>query len=293
MDFISEKKAGKRIKLLALLLGVLPQILRIALDFFNLYEVAGNHEYEPFVETLCTYGANILAQFSFFSVLGILIYLSARNGLNGGGDITLLIVGLYIVFYCIQSAISNESVTLAIFVISALMTALAVILSAKKNVTAYLIATLTLAISLLGGMIQLGSSGVPLTVDDIMLLISYAVANLVIELLILLVACRTSKFLNERMKGEISLTGKLISLKNPALLSMLIFDALYVIMSLVTPTITIIDNLTEYGPPVNSSEWMPIIGVYLEAVIVFMIGYASMRFAAGLVEGAYARAEEE
>lgn len=293
MDFISEKIAGKRIIRLILLLGVLPQILRIALDFFNLYEVAGNHEYAPFVEPLCTYGANILGQFSFFSVLGILIYLSARNGLNGGGDVTLLIVGLYVVFYCIQSAISSETVTLAIFVISALMTALAVILSAKKNVVTYLIATLTLAVSLLGGMIQLHSSSVPLRLDDVMLLISYAIANLVIELLILLVACRASKFLNERMKGELSLTGKLISVKNPVLLTMLLFDAMYVIMSLVTPTMALIENLTEYGPPVNSAEWMSVIGVYLEAVIVFAIGYASMRFAAGLVESAYAQAEEE
>ena len=95
------------------------------------------------------------------------------------------------------------------------------------------------------------------------------------------------------MIGELSLTGKLISVKNPVMLSMLIFDALYIILSLIQPTVEIIDNLNEYGPPVNSAEWMSIIGVYIEYLIIFVIGYASMRFAAGLIEGAYSCSEEE
>ena len=95
------------------------------------------------------------------------------------------------------------------------------------------------------------------------------------------------------MKEDVRLTGKLVSVKNPAMLSMLIFDALYVLLSLIEPTAYIIDNLIEYGPPVNYSEWMSIIGVYAEYLIIFVIGYASMRFTAGLIENAYARAEEE
>ena len=95
------------------------------------------------------------------------------------------------------------------------------------------------------------------------------------------------------MKAEVSLTGKLISVKNPVMLSMIIFDALYIILSLISPTVEIIDNLLEYGPPVNTAEWMSIIGVYAEYLIIFVIGYASMRFTAGLVENAYASAEEE
>lgn len=293
MDFISEKKATKRIVLLTFLIGVLPQLLRIVINCFYAYEVAGNHVYPQIVSDLCVYGGNILGQFSFFSILGILVYLSARNGLKGGGEITLLIVGLYAVLYCIQNVIPSASTTLFIFMISALMTALAVILSARKNVITHLLATLALAVSILGGIILLSTSGVALPIDDVLFFISYAEANLVIELLFVLVACRISKFLSGKMKGEMFITGKLVSGKNPVLLTMLIFDALYVLLSLITPTLGVIENIKEYGPPVNSAEWMSIIGVYLEALIIFVIGYASMRFSAGLIEGTYTRSEAE
>jgi hypothetical protein len=76
------------------------------------------------------------------------------------------------------------------------------------------------------------------------------------------------------------------------MLTMIVFDLLYIILSLIEPTVDIVNNLIEYGPPVNSAEWMSIIGVYVEYVIIFFIGYASMRFTAGLIEGAYARAED-
>ncbi len=271
----------------------LPQLLRIILSCIYEYEVAGNYMYPTLVGDICLYGADILGQFSFFSILGSLIYLSARNGLNGGGELPVLIIGLYIALYYVQSAISNTAFTLAVFVFSAVMTALGIILSAKKNRGAYALAGAILAVPLLGGIVQLYASDIVPTVDDIVFLESYAVANLVFELLFILVACRAAKFLNEKMTGEILLTGKLISVKNPVLLAMLIFDALYIILSLIEPTVDIIDNLMEYGPPVNYAEWMSIIGVYAEYLIIFVIGYASMRFTAGLIESAYEKSEEE
>ncbi len=293
MDFISEKRAEKRVRLLILLLCLLPQLLRIILSCIYEYEVAGNLMYPTLVGDICLYGADILGQFSFFSILGSLIYLSARNGLNGGGELAILIIGLYIALYFLQGAISNTAVTFVIFVFSAVMTALGIILSAKKNRGAHLLASVILAVPIIGGIVQIYASSVVPTADDIVFLISYAAMNLVFELLFILVACRTAKFLNEKMIGELSLTGKLVSAKNPVLLTMLVFDALYVILSLIQPTAEIVENLSEYGPPVNSSEWMSIIGVYLEYLIIFVIGYASMRFAAGLIEGAYSRSEEE
>lgn len=293
MDFISEKKAERKARILILLLCLLPQLLRIILSCIYEYEVAGNYMYPTVVGDLCLYGADILGQFSFFSILGSLIYVSARNGLNGGGELALLIIGLYIGLYCVQSAVSNTVFTLAVFVFSAIMTALAVVLSAKKNRSAYLTASLILSVPILGGIVQLYASSVIPTADDIVFLVSYAAANLVFELLFILVACRTAFFLNEKMTGEIVLTGKLVSAKNPVMLTMLIFDAIYIVLSLIEPTIGIVENIIEYGLPVNYTEWMSIIGVYAEYLIIFVIGYVSMRFTAGLVEGAYLRAEEE
>ncbi len=293
MDFISEKKAEKKVRILILLLCLLPQLLRVILSCIYEYEVAGNYMYPTLVGDICLYGADILGQFSFFSILGSLIYVSARNGLNGGGELTILVIGIYIALYYLQSAIANTAVTLTVFVLSAVLAALAIILFAKKNRGAYLLACATLAVPIVGGIVQIYASSVVPTADDIVFLISYAAMNLVFELLFILVACRISKLLNEKMKGEFTLSGKLISAKNPAMLAMLIFDALYIVLSLIQPTVEIIENLIEYGPPVNSAEWMSIIGVYIEYLIIFVIGYASMRLTAGLIEGAYMRSEEE
>lgn len=293
MDFISEKRADKKVRLLILLLCLVPQLLRIILSCIYEYEVAGNYMYSMLVGDICLYGADILGQFSFFSILGSLIYLSARSGLNGGGEMTVLVIGLYIVLYYIQSAASSTAITFAIFVFSAVMTALAIILAAKKNKGAYAFASAILAVPIIGGIVQLYASSIVPSADDIIYLVSYAAANLVFELLFIMVACRTAKFMNEKMPGEITLTGKLVSVKNPALFTMLVFDALYIILSLIEPTVDIINNLIEYGPPVNSAEWMSITGVYLEYIIIFVIGYVSMRFTAGLIENAYTRAEEE
>lgn len=292
MDFISEKKAEKKIGRLVFLLCLLPQILRIILSCIYEYEVAGNYMYPTVVGDLCLYGADILGQFSFYSILGTLIYLSARNGLNGGVESTVLVIGLYVVVYFIQSEITNTAVTLSMFILSAVLTAAAIVLSAKRCRAAFVLASSILAVPILGGILQVYASSIVPTVDDVMFLISYAITNLIFELLFILVACRVSKALGTAMKEDVSLTGKLVSVKNPVMLSMLIFDALYIVLSLIAPTVDIVDNLIEYGPPVNAAEWMSIIGVYAEYLIIFVIGYASMRFTAGLIENACSSEED-
>ncbi len=293
MDFISEKKADKKVGQLILIIGLIPQLLRIVLSCIYEYEIAGNHMYPTLVGDICLYGADILGQFSFFAVLGSLIYLSAKNGLKGGVEITVLIIGLYIALYYIQSLVESAIFTFAVFVLSAVMTAIAIILSAKKAKRGFAFSTLILTVPILGGIVQLYASSVVPTADDIIFLISYAATNLVFELLFIHVACRASSFLESRMKEEYSLKGKLISVKNPALLTMLVFDGIYIVLSLIEPTVNIIGNLIEYGPPVNYAEWMSIIGVYIEYLIVFVIGYVSMRFAAGLIESIYNSAEDQ
>lgn len=292
MDFISEKKAERKIVRLVLLLCLLPQILRITLSCIYEYEVAGNYMYPTIVSDLCIYGADILGQFSFFSILGTLIYLSAQNGLNGGVESTVLVIGLYVVVYFIQSEITSTAVTLSMFILSAVLTAAAIVLSAKRCRAAFVLASSILAVPILGGILQVYASSIVPTVDDVMFLISYAITNLIFELLFILVACRVSKALGTAMKEDVSLTGKLVSVKNPVMLSMLIFDALYIVLSLIAPTVDIVDNLIEYGPPVNAAEWMSIIGVYAEYLIIFVIGYASMRFTAGLIENACSSEED-
>ncbi len=293
MDFISEKKADKKVRVLMLLLCLLPQILRVILSCIYEYEIAGNNKYTALVSDICLYGANILGQLSFFSILGALIYLSARNGIKGGIEVPILFIGLYIALYFIQDTVADTGFTLASFALAATVTAVFIILLARKNKPAHLIMILTLFVPIIGGILEVYAGGIVPSLDDIIYLISYAAANLVFELLFIFAATRISSLLARFLKGEIQVTGKLISFKNPVMLSMLVFDLLYVAISAFKPTVNIVKDLIEYGAPANSSEWLSLIGVYAEYLIIFIIGYASMRVTAGLIEGVYNRAEEE
>ncbi len=292
MDFISERRLEKKAVARVLLLCLLPQLIRIILSCIYEYEIAGNHMYPTLVGDICLYGADILGQFSFFSILGSSVCLSFRHGLRSGGEWTLLYIGLYIVAYFALTQVPYYLFGLAVFGISALVSMLAVVLSAKKGRKAMAAAALTLLVPLFGGIIQQYASDVP-SLDEIVYVLFYAVANLGFELLFLLVACRMADMLRKRDKGDTSLSGKLITLKNPVMLTMLVFDALFIIFTSLENTVQIADNLIEYGPPVNTAEWMSIIGVYARYAVVFVIGYAAMRLSAGLIESAYASEDEK
>lgn len=293
MDYFYKKSFGKKACGIIILLCLLPQLLRIILSCVYVHEISGNIAYQTWVGELCYYGADILGKLSFFSVFGCVIYLVFLCGMKRGGELTILYAGFYIASYFVLSEISDYTLGTVLFGITALLCVLTVVLSSLHGRGAVAAAVITLSVPILGGVIQIYASGVP-SADDILYGIFYGVANYSFELLLLLIVCRLANLFRSRRqrRGEeaFSVSGMLISFKNPVMLTMVIFDGIFVLLSAISPTVSIVENLIEYGPPVNASEWMSIISVYAELVIIFVIGYIAMRLAAGIIERAY-RAE--
>lgn len=290
MEHFNTKSFRKNACGIILLLCLLPQLLRIILSCVYVHEISGNVAYQTWVGELCYYGADILGKLSFFSIFGCVIYLVFLCGMKRGGELTILYAGFYISSYFVLSVISNYTLGTVLFGITALLCVFTVVLSSLRFRGAIIAAVITLGVPILGGVIQMYASGIP-SDDDILYGVFYGVANYCFEVLLLLAVCRLANlFRSKRTDEALSVSGTLISFKNPVMLTMVIFDGVFVLLSAISPTVSIIDNLMEYGPPVNLSEWMSIISVYAELAVVFVIGYIAMRFAAGRIESAY-RAE--
>ncbi len=291
MDFISEKRAEKRAKVLILLICLLPQLLRVVLNCIYSYEIEGNLAYSVIIADICYYSADIFGKISFFSIFGCSVFLTFRYGLRRGGEWVILYIGLYIAAYILLGTVSSSYFGAVAFGVSAILSTVAAVVSFKRGRGVFALSVLTLTVPIFGGVVQLYFSTVP-SVEEIIYILFYATANFGFEMLLLLLTCRLAFLLRERNRGESSVSGKLISLRNPCMLTVLILDIAYVLISLVDPTVSIVNNLIEYGPPVNADEWMSIISVYAEYLVVFVIGYAAMRFALGLMEGIYAAEEK-
>ncbi len=289
MEHFNSKSFRKNACGIILLLCLLPQVLRIILSCVYVHEISGNVAYQSWVGELCYYGADILGKLSFFSIFGCVIYLVFLCGMKRGGELTVLYAGFYIASYFVLSVISDYTLGTAFFGITALLCVFTVVLSSLRFKGAIITAVVTLGVPILGGVIQMYASGVP-SDDDILYGVFYGVANYAFEILLLLIVCRLANiFRNRKAEQKISVSGTLISFKNPVMLTMIIFDFVFVILSAISPTVNIVDNLIEYGPPVNASEWMSIISVYVELAVVFVIGYIAMRFAASRIESAAGR----
>ena len=286
MEHFNSKSFRKNACGTVLLLGLVPQVLRIILSCVYVHEISGNVAYQSWVGELCYYGADILGKLSFFSVFGCAIYLVFLCGMKSGGELTVLYAGFYIISYFVLSVISSYILGTVLFGATALLCVFTVVLSSLRFKGAIIAAVLTLGVPILGGIIQMYASGVP-SDDDILKGVFYGVANYCLEILMLLIVCRLANIFRNRSREEgPSVSGRLISFKNPVMLIMIIFDLAFVILSAISPTVSIVKNLMEYGPPVNSAEWMSIISVYAELAVVFVIGYIAMRFAAGCIERA-------
>lgn len=289
MEHFNTKSFRKKVCGIIMLLCLLPQVLRIILNCVYVHEISGNVAYDAWVGDLCCYGADILGKLSFFSIFGCAVYLVFLCGMTGGGELTILYAGFYIASYFVLSVISNYTLGTVLFGITAFLCVLTAVICSPLFRGAMLTGAITLGVPILGGVIQMYASGVP-SDDDILYGVFYGVANYAFEILLFLIVCRLANlFKNRKAEKKISVSGTLVSFKNPVMLTMIIFDLVFVLLSAISPTVSIIENLMEYGPPVNTSEWMSIISVYVELAVVFVIGYIAMRFAASRIESAVGR----
>jgi hypothetical protein len=275
---------------LALLLTVLPQILRIVINSIYAYEIEGNIAYGIVVDALCIYSADILGKLAFFSSFGIAVYLSFTNGMKRGGEWFLGLIGMYFVAYVLLIAVNDYLFGITAYLICAALSLFAFLFWTKKNRGTIIVICLGLFLSIIGGVISLFASEAP-SLTMILYSCFYGFANYGFELLLIIGACRLCVLLTgafaHKKRSELDVAGKLISFKNPVMLSLFSVLTLFVLISAVSPTINVIESIIEYGPPVNAEEWYSIFKIYAELLLIFLIGYIAMRFSAGRVESAY------
>lgn len=287
---VSNNSFDKKTARLALILCVLPQVLRIIISSIYTYEIEGNINYNILTEAIFIYSSDILGKLAFFSSFGIAVYLSFVNGMKKGGEWFIGLVGLYFVAYVLLITVNDYLFGISAYLLCAAISLFTFFFWTRGNRGTIGIICLSLSLSIVGGVITLFASEAP-SVTMILYSCFYGFANFGFELLLIIGACRLCVLLkahySDKKRNELDIAGKLISFKNPVLLSLFLILTLFILISAVSPTIGIIESVIEYGPPVNAEEWYSIIKIYAELLVIYLIGYIAMRFSAGRTESIY------
>lgn len=287
---ISTKRFEKKTSIIAFFLCIVPQLLRIVINCIYAYEIEGNINYDIVTEAIFIYSADILGKLAFFSAFGIAVYLAFVNGMKKGGEWFIGLCGMYFIAYILLVTVNDYLFGIMAYLLCAVASLVVFLFWTKSNKGTVGLICIALFLSVVGGVATLFVSEAP---SITMLLYScfYGCANYGFELLLLIGACRLCVLLSSvfagRKRNDLDISAKLMSFKNPVLLSLFSILTLFILISAVTPTINVIDSVIEYGPPVNAEEWYSIFKIYAELIIIYLIGYIAMRFSAGRIESAY------
>ena len=289
---MSKTKFDRRASLIAFLLCVLPQIIRIILNCIYVYEVEGNISYNATLGVVLSSGAELLGRLSFFSAFGIAVYVSAVYGMKRGGEWLIGIVALYGVAYLLLVAAESYLFGVIAYLICAVATVAALCLWIKGGGLVYATVCAGLFLSVIGGLATVFATG-SINAEKLLYYCFYGLINFGFELILVLCACRLCVIMVTRGGGFTSVAGRLISLRDPILAPLFILNTVFALIITVEPTVGVVDSLMEYGAPVNTAEWVSLISIYGRLVLIFLLGYVVMRLSAGLTEGAYLRFSEK
>ena len=286
------KAFDRRATLVALMLCVLPLVIRIVLNCIYVYEIEGNIAYSGTLGVGITYCAELLGRISFFSAFGIAVCVSAVYGMKRGGEWLIGIAAMYGVSYLLLVAVDSYVFGVIAYLVCAAATVTALCLWIKGGARVYATVCAGLFLSVVGGLATVFATG-SINTAKLLYYCFYGLINFGFELVLVLLACRMCVFMM-RSKTELPLiSGRLVSLKNPILCSLLTLNTVFALIITVEPTIGVVESLMEYGAPVNTAEWVDLISVYGRLVLLFLLGYTVMRISAGLTEGAYIRSRED
>lgn len=289
MKKLFSSKLEKRAALTAFIMCFLPQLIRIILNCIYSYEIEGNLAYSASVDALFVYGADVLGKLSFFASFGISAYLAFAGGMKRGKEWFLALTAAYVFAYILLTYVDNYLFGILTYLLCTILTITAFFVWMKIGKAVLTIICVSLFMSVIGGILTVFASGVPSDVE-LLFYSLYGMANYGFELLLVLLASILCDifYASSKQKGrdELYISGVLFSLRRPVLASILISDIIFVLINSVSPTMNIISSIIEYGPPVNTAEWLSIFYVYLELILVFVFGYAVMRLSAGIVERA-------
>lgn len=290
---MNSKKFDRKAALIALLLCVLPQVVRIILNCIYVYEVEGNIAYSTAIGAFLTYSAELLGRISFFSAFGIAVYVSAVYSMKRGGEWLIGIVATYGVSYLLLVAVDSYLFGVIAYLLCAAATVVALCLWIKGGGIVYATVCSGLFLSVIGGLLTVFATG-SVNGEKLLYYCFYGLINFGFELVLVLCACRLSVLMISGRGGEVRpIAGRFLSLRDGVLMPLLVLDTVFALIITVEPTVTVIDSLIEYGAPVNTAEWVDLIAVYGRLVLIFLLGYAVMRISAGMTEGAYLDSKEK
>ena len=298
MQAITDKRFTDRALKTVLLLCTLPQLLRIAVNFFLQYEVAGNMAYPAALETVLLLLAEFLGTVSVFAGFAAVVYPVFLYGLKAGGEWILALVGAYGLAALLLYVVESPDFGVIVFAASASLTVFALVLWLKGCLPPVITVVVTLFLPLVGGLVIVCTTTVP-SVDSLFLSILYALISVGWELLVLAAAARLASFFRARAieKGgkhaDISIGKRIFPHGNPVLGVLCLVGAVYTLILCIDPLLYSVELVREYGWPVNAGEWFSLFSPYLERLIFFLVGYAVMLFTAGRLEHAFLRSQAE
>lgn len=298
MQTVSEKRFLKTTCLWVLLLGTLPQVLRLVLDFIYAYEIEGNVAYDTLGQVI-GFASDFLGPLSFFAGFGAVIYLTFLYGMRQGGEWIIALYGGYgLVYLLLSYVIVDYTFGVAAFALVAMTVVFVLFGWLRGGLLPVAIAVATLCLPLLGGMATLFATSA-VSDETLFLHFLYGLASLGLELLLFVTAGRMANAFRLRAidKGgdsaDIAVGRKLFPWQNPVLAVCALMAGIYVVIHTIEPIRYASESVKEYGWPVNAEEWLSLFYPYLELLIVFVVGYAVMLLMVGRIEAAFLRTEEK
>ena len=297
MQYLTEKLFRKKALLLALVSCTGLQILRAVINYIYEYSINGNYVYDS-IGMVISIVAEFIGYVSVFSGYGIVIYLVFLYGLKGGGEWTLALIVEYGLVYFLTFYIGSLTFGVTAAAITAILLSSVYLIWTKgcRGVSGLIFASML--IPYLAALLILFSTTV-LSTDALVYNFMYGLLNLGTDFLLIIIIARLANLIRTRAissgdgSADISIGKKIFPKGSPLLKTMLFADIIYTSIGLVGTAIETHSLLSEYGAPINSSEWITLISPYVKLAVYFVIGYAVMLFIASKLEEAFISSEDE
>lgn len=282
---MTDKKRNRFAIKTVLIFSLLPQLLRIIVDVIYSYEIAGNIAYDSWVEVAVLLISDILSKISFFSALGTVICLSSLRPLKDGASWSLLGIVIYGLSYVALYTVKDFYTVFAMFLLTAVISVYIILHFRNGDAGAIAAVLSTLIMPLFGGFAALYASNVP-SVDELISVLFYFVANFSLEVILVLSSAVVSNALARKKGGyDKGPEGKIFSFKNPSMVCMAVFSLAFAVMTSVNPIVEGISFAIDNASIMTGNDWLirvaePIADVF----ILFAVGYLIMRIIYGVLE---------
>lgn len=275
---------------IAVITCIVLQLICAAVNYFYAYSIEGTVS-DGAAWTVINVALDFLGQISIFSGYGIVCYLVFLYGQGEGGEWLIALASGYFLVYFLIFFIGDITFALASSVLTAIVLAAVYLIWTKSCHAISLIVFGSMLIPYVGATAIYVSSGV-VTSETLKENYAYCFLNLGLDFLVIIVAARISNYFRKRALAkegsvDISIGERILPHGNPVLKSFLVICIGYTAVSLIATVIDTVSLLTEYGAPINASEWYTLLSPYFFSLIYLALGYAVMLLIATRLERAY------